>query len=107
MQMPLREGEMALINRDFFFLQVKKLLFGGKVSPAQVNGLNAILDGWEQNYSGDDDRWLAYALATTFHETDQKFQPIEEYGKGKGHKYGQPDPNTHQTYYGRGFVQLT
>ena len=33
--------------------------------------------------------------------------PIEEYGKGKGHPYGEQDPTTKQTYYGRGFVQLT
>ena len=34
-------------------------------------------------------------------------QPIEEYGKGSTAAYGQPDPETGQTYYGRGFVQLT
>ena len=33
--------------------------------------------------------------------------PIEEYGKGAGKSYGQPDPDTGETYYGRGFVQLT
>jgi len=31
----------------------------------------------------------------------------EEYGKGKGKKYGTPDPVTGETYYGRGYVQLT
>jgi len=36
-----------------------------------------------------------------------EMQPIEEYGKGKGMKYGSPDPETGQTYYGRGFVQTT
>jgi predicted chitinase len=34
-------------------------------------------------------------------------KPIEEYGHGAGHSYGQPDPETGQTYYGRGYVQLT
>jgi hypothetical protein len=33
--------------------------------------------------------------------------PIEEYGYGAGRPYGVPDPETGQTYYGRGFVQLT
>lgn len=51
--------------------------------------------------------WLAYVLATTYHETAATMQPIEEYGHGKGHEYGKPDPTTGQTYYGRGYVQLT
>ncbi len=51
--------------------------------------------------------WLAYVLATTYHETASTMQPIEEYGKGAGHSYGEPDPVTGQTYYGRGYVQLT
>jgi hypothetical protein len=98
---------MSPINRDFFFLQVRKSLFLGSLRQSQVNGLNAILNEWEAKYAADDDRWLAYALATTYHETDQKMQPIEEYGRGKGHPYGRPDPETGRTYYGRGFVQLT
>jgi putative chitinase len=98
---------MALINRKFFFDQVRRTMFLGKLRQSQVAGMNAILDGWEKKYASDDDRWLAYALATTYHETDQKMQPIEEYGKGRGRPYGVPDPDTGQVYYGRGFVQLT
>ena len=45
--------------------------------------------------------------ATTYHETDQHMQPINEYGKGRGMPYGKADPTTGQVYYGRGFVQLT
>lgn len=33
--------------------------------------------------------------------------PISECGYGAGRPYGVPDPETGQTYYGRGFVQLT
>lgn len=51
--------------------------------------------------------WLAYVLATTYHETAATMQPIEEYGLGEGRDYGVPDPVTGQTYYGRGYVQLT
>jgi hypothetical protein len=98
---------MSLINRNFFFTQVRRTLFTGSLRQTQVDGINAILDGWEAKYAADDDRWLAYALATTYHETDQQMQPIEEYGKGRGQPYGKPDPATGQTYYGRGFVQLT
>ena len=30
-----------------------------------------------------------------------------EYGKGAGHEYGEPDPETGEIYYARGFVGLT
>lgn len=73
--------------------------------------MNVILAVWEfrsmQPEAPTDARWLAYMLSTSFHETAQHMWPIEEYGKGEGHSYGEPDPETGQTYYGRGFVQLT
>lgn len=95
------------INRTFFFDQVRSRLFGGKLNQSQVSGLLAILDYWEDHYAAHDDRWLAYALATAYHETDRTMQAIEEYGKGRGRSYGKPDPVTKQVYYGRGLVQLT
>lgn len=51
--------------------------------------------------------WLAYVLATAYHETAFIMQPIEEYGKGAGHSYGEPDPVTGQADYERVYVQLT
>lgn len=102
-----REGKVSVINRNFFFTQVRRTLFANNLKQSQVDGLNAILDGWEAKYAADDDRWLAYALATVYHETDQTMQPIEEYGKGRGMPYGKVYPETGQIYYGRGFVQLT
>jgi putative chitinase len=101
------EGGMTPINRAFFFTQVRRTLFSNHLRQSQVNGINAILDGWEAKYAASDDRWLAYALATTYPETDQHMQPIEEYRKGRGLPYGRPDPTTGKVYYGRGFVQLT
>jgi len=95
------------IDRTKFFDSVRESLFGGEMSQSQVDGMNAILTCWEAQRSADDLRWLAYVLATTYHETAQTMQPIEEYGKGSGHDYGEPDPKTGQCYYGRGFVQLT
>ena len=103
-----------MINRDFFFFNSKKILFNGKFRQSQVDGLNAILNEWEKNYSSKDDRWLAYMLATAHHETDRRMQPIEEYGKGKGRTYGKNIKmngtrynDTANLFYGRGFVQLT
>lgn len=51
--------------------------------------------------------YQAYILATIRHETAHTYLPIAEYGRGRGHPYGNPDSITGQTYYGRGYVQLT
>lgn len=76
----------------------------GALKQSQVDGFNTILDEWKA--SGLTDlRWLAYMLATAWHETAATMQAIEEYGKGKGRAYGKPVNG--KIYYGRGFVQLT
>jgi hypothetical protein len=94
-----------MIQRKYFFDSVRASLFNGDIAQSQVDGLSLLLDYAEE--IGCDDRHLAYILATTYHETAQTMQPIAEYGKGQGKKYGVPDPQTGQTYYGRGYVQLT
>jgi len=96
-----------MIDRKFFFDQARTTLFEGKLRAAQVVGCEAILDRWEEYHARGDDRWLAYMLATCHHETDRKFQPIREYGRGKGKKYGIPDPENGHVYYGRGFSQIS
>jgi hypothetical protein len=99
-----------MLDRKLYFDSVRASLFQGALSQQQVDGQNAILSQWETQDTGspmDDMRWLAYMLATTFHETARTMWPIEEYGKGKGKTYGKRDPETGETYYGRGFVQLT
>lgn len=93
------------MKKAIFYDAVRKTLFG-QISPEQVQGMETIIDEYQRRELHDL-RWLAYILATTYHETDKTFQPIEEYGKGKGKKYGSPDPQTGKTYYGRGYVQLT
>lgn len=95
------------LDRAKFFAQVRDRLFGGKLTEGQVSGTEAILNEWLARSPDADPRWLAYMLATTKHETAHTMQPIEEYGKGRGYSYGVPDPTTGQTYYGRGYVQLT
>ena len=103
-----------MINRSFFFDQARLNLFGGVLKSKQVQGLTSILDQWEAKYAHNDDRWLAYMLATAHHETGRTMQPIEEWGKGKDRPYGkrikmnrQPYTDTTEIFYGRGFVQLT
>lgn len=94
-------------NRKEYFDVVRELLFGGAMDEGQVVGQEAILTCWEMFRPSPEVRYLAYMLATTKHETGSTMLPIEEYGKGEGMDYGTPDPETGQTYYGRGFVQLT
>jgi putative chitinase len=103
-----------MVNRSFFFYQVRASLFGGVLKQSQVNAMTAILDEWENNWARKDDRWLAYMLATAHHETDRTMRPIEEYGKGAGRRYGQNlkldgtrFTDTTERFFGRGLVQLT
>ena len=94
-------------DRSIYFDKVRHDPFPGKLSQQQVDGQNAILSTWEKQSDLTDLRWLAYMLATAYHETAYTMWPIEEYGKGQGHDYGKTDPETGQAYYGRGLVQLT
>jgi putative chitinase len=85
------------MNRTAFFASIRMSLFGGTLNQHQVDGMVVILDEWDRR-ALPDIRWLAYMLATTFHETAQTMQPIAEYGGPK---------TRYAPYYGRGFVQLT
>jgi hypothetical protein len=94
------------MNAEKFFASIRSTMFN-PLKQSQVDGINAVLEAWEQNAPNSDPRWIAYSLATTYHETAATMQPIAEYGKGKGRSYGVPTGPWHQTYYGRGNVQLT
>ena len=101
-----------MFERKVYFDSVRPSLFSGSLSQDQVEGQEAILGEWElqgqlPGPAMTDLRWLAYMLATTYHETSQEMQPIEEYGQGAGQPYGVPDPVTGNVFFGRGFVQLT
>jgi hypothetical protein len=102
-----------MINRKQFFFNIRQTIFKTGLKQLQVEGVETILNRWEaQGFT--DQRWLAYMLATVYHETAKTMQPIEEYGKGKGYKYGKkikrsgiPYSFPDKIYYGRGYVQLT
>lgn len=114
------------INRKFFFDEIRGKLFPDGLQQHQVEGIEAILDEWEKKYSGNDDRWLAYILATAFHESAHTMQPVREtlagsdaqasarlenaWDAGKlswvSKPYWRPDGDGH-AWFGRGLVQIT
>lgn len=89
------------MNRTTFFAYARRAPFGGRLSQDQVDGLNKILDEWAKRGLSDD-RWLAYILATAFHETAGKMQPIREMG-GEAYLKGKP----YYPWVGEGLVQVT
>ena len=98
-----------MTDRQYFFLQYR-LKFGKLKEQHMVDNLNSLIDTFDNKEYFTDHRHFAYLLATTFHESTWKnsvWKPIKEGGRGRGRPYGRPDPITGQTYYGRGYVQIT
>lgn len=93
------------MNRTTFFSKIRASLFSGALTGPQVSGIEAILAEAERRNEPLNN--VAYALATALLETASTMQPIREYGKGKGRKYGVPAGPYRHVYYGRGLVQLT
>lgn len=106
------------MNRIAFQNRLKTYGLFLSATQGQLDGCFAIIDEWEKQ-GFTDARQLSYVLATVYHETGKKMQPVEEIGKGKSHPYGSkmkygggpglrvayttPD----KIYYGRGLVQIT
>lgn len=96
-----------------FYKNIEDRFFKGQLTTQQYDGIEAIAYRWRTS-GFKDIRWLAYMLATVYHETAATMYPIEEYGKGRGRVYGkkikqsrEPYEKPDQIYYGRGYVQLT
>lgn len=66
------------VDRQFFSDSVGGTLFKGSVTEGQMGGIAALLDAWERWPWRGDVRWLAYMLATVFHETAYTMQPVRE-----------------------------
>lgn len=102
-----------MIDKIKFYAAIREQKLLTRLSTAQVVNIDAIINHWDFGQCADI-RWLAYILATAYHETAATMQPIEEYGKGKGRPYGKKIKHSglpyilpNKIYSGRGFVQLT
>jgi len=98
-----------------FFASVRISIFGGRLRAAQLAGTKTILAGFEKAMPDGDTRWLAYMLATTFHETaagdTEAIARLDRaFAAGRlpmvRKPYWRPDAEG-KSWLGRGFVQLT
>lgn len=90
-----------IVDRKPFFDSVRDHPFSGHLTPTQVEGMTRILDEWDLR-RWKDARWLAYMLATTFHETARAMVPVRELG---GETYLRSKP--YFPWIGEGLVQVT
>ena len=70
--------KMMMLDRVRFFDILRPKLFKGKLNALQVQGLEAMLKGWEARAPLNPEHALAYVLATAFHETAATMQPVRE-----------------------------
>jgi hypothetical protein len=94
-----------MIDLDTYFEKIRPSMFAGAMNQQQVDGQCVLVQLWNYQATGTpmtDLRWLAYLLATVYHECATKMWPVTEYGT---QEYLQS--LEYYPYIGRGFVQLT
>lgn len=101
---------MFKINREVFFKGYKERF--GRLNQSQVDGLNYLIERFEQSRLVNRLSEFAYILATVKHETAETFQPVCERGGWNYFKYligklGIKNLQEANLYKGRGYVQLT
>lgn len=67
-----------MTDRTGFFTHVRTTFGRGTLSPAQVDGLTRLLDAFAARRDLFDPRHQAYILATVWHETGARLQPVTE-----------------------------
>jgi hypothetical protein len=117
--------KQQIIDRKHFFQKFRSQFYAIKEKEAYlVDRYERVLDYWDSQPHLTDLRWLAYILATTYHETGRRIQAVREcfgktdqasidcvtglYRRGRiKRNYAKIDPKTGKAYFGRGHVQLT
>ncbi|CAN5542096.1 hypothetical protein BH10BAC5_BH10BAC5_06020 [soil metagenome] len=106
---------MDIIDRKYFWDN-----FPYHITQPVIDNIEKIIDYFDSKEYLISLKWLAYALATVKHETNETYAPVVEgyWIKGnrinalKNYYRGKPQyatifPKTNKTYEGRGLVQLT
>lgn len=109
------------MNRELFFNEIRRTIFGGKLNQPQVTNIEVILDTWRRLLPGADPRWIANSLAQIHHETGGRMTPVretfadsDEVAKARlerAWKQGRlpwgSTPYWREGWFGRGHIQLT
>lgn len=90
-------------DRKPFYDSIRKTLFSGKLTKTQVEGMDAKLSAMEE--AAFPVSWMAYALATSYHETATRMVPVRE-GLSASEAWRKKNLR-YYPWYGRGDVQLT
>lgn len=116
-----QEALMTAVRKDgaelyFSFDEFRKFFKVPFLKQSFVDSINFLFASFNK-YSSQgalNPLYVAYMLATAWHETAHTMLPIEEYGKGRGRPYGTNRDingtyykNIPHFFYGRGYVQLT
>lgn len=92
----------ALSDAQAFFKAVREKF--GALDQSQVDGFNALLQAMGE--ASWPIAWVAYGLATAWHETAHTMQPVKEaFWKDEG--WRARNLTRYYPWYGRGYVQLT
>lgn len=102
-ELPKQEPEKPSVELKTFFNEVRKPLFGGRLTALQVSGMEAKIKEFKQ--AEFPLSWAAYALATSYHETAKRMQPVRE-GLSASDAWRKKNLR-YYPWYGRGDVQLT
>lgn len=80
---------------------IRKELYNDKMNQSQVDGINCLLTEFDVQ-KVTDKRRQAYVLATVYHETAKKMQPVKEFGS-----QAYLMSKAYYPYYGRDLCQTT
>ncbi len=114
-----------IIDRAYFFKQFRSQFYPIREKDKHlIDRYERVFNYWDSQAHLKDLRWLAYILATTYHETGRRIKAVREcfgktdaasiacvtrmYRRGRiKRNYARIDPKTGKAYFGRGHVQLT
>lgn len=102
-EVPVEVATELDVDNKVFFDNVRHSLFRGRLQAKQVSGMEAKIKVFKN--AGLPLSWAAYAMATSYHETAHRMQPVRE-GLSASENWRKRNLR-YYPWYGRGDVQLT